>query len=747
VTLDPHAVQARLAGLLGPDAEDRPGQREYALAASHAFSPREAAQAPQVMLAEAGTGIGKTIGYLAPATIWSDASGGAVWVSTYTKALQRQLARESARLHPGELHRVVVRKGRENYLCLLNLEDAIQGAFAGRAQVFAHLAARWARYSRDGDMLGGDLPGWLAGLFGRAPIAALSDRRGECVRAGCPHYRACFIERAARASAGASIVVANHALVMANAVRGRAEGREITRIVFDEGHHLFDAADGAFALALTGAEAIELRRWLLGPERATRGRRRGLAARLADVASYDDEGGAALSAMLAAAQALPSDHWLGRLIEGAPEGPIEALLAAIRATALARADPGDEAHGLETEAAHLPPALIEAAARAATALDRLRAPMAALEARLGVVIEAAPEWLDTPGRARIEAAAAGLKQRAGLIGAWLEMLGRLGGPPDPLFVDWLALERSDAREYDVGLRRHWLDPTKPFAEAVLAPAHGVLITSATLRATGAALADADDWRDTEHRTGATHLALPPKRFAAKSPFDYARNACVIVVTDVDRRHPASLAGAFAALIEASGGGALGLFTAIARLRATHARVVDALAAKGLPLFAQHVDPIDAGTLVDMFRADPHASLFGSDALRDGVDVPGEALRLIVMEGVPWPRRTVLHAARRAAFGGPAYDDLIIQGRIAQAFGRLIRRADDRGVFVILGAAVPTRLLAGLPEGVAIERLPLTQARAAVRDFLARLPNAPAPLRRGNDADLDASPPREIDVDR
>jgi len=149
----------------------------------------------------------------------------------------------------------------------------------------------------------------------------------------------------------------------------------------------------------------------------------------------------------------------------------------------------------------------------------------------------------------------------------------------------------------------------------------------------------------------------------------------------------------------------------------------------------------------MFRADPHASLFGSDALRDGVDVPGDALRLIVMEGVPWPRRTVLHTARRAAFGGPAYDDLIIQGRIAQAFGRLIRRADDRGVFVILGAAVPTRLLAGLPEGVAIERLPLAQARVAVRDFLGRLPKASVPLGRGNDANLDDPPPREIDVDR
>ncbi len=714
-------VLAHLAGLLGPGAEDRQGQRDYSLAAAHAFAPRDTPGVPRVMLAEAGTGIGKTMGYLAPAALWADASGGAVWVSTYTKALQRQLARESGRLFPDAPGQVVVRKGRENYLCLLNLEDAVQGAFAGRAHIFALLAARWARFTRDGDMVGGDLPGWLPGLFGRGAQAALTDRRGECVRAGCPHYRACFIERSARASAQASVVIANHALVMANAVRGRAEGRELTRIVFDEGHHLFDAADGAFALALTGREAIELGHWLLGPSRATRGRRRGLAARLADAASYDEGAGAALRDLLAAAALLPGEGWLPRLIDATPQGPIEMLLGAVRDTVLARAEPGDEGYGLETEAAHLPPLLIEAADAARTALARLRGPMAALEARLGAVIETAPEWLDGQGRARIEAAAAGLRLRGGLLDAWSELLARLGGAPDPLFVDWLALERGGGREYDVGLRRHWLDPTKPFADAVLAPAHGALITSATLRARGLALTGADDWRDTEHRTGATHLAIPPARFAAASPFDYTANARVLVVTDVDRRNPAHLAGAFAALIEASGGGALGLFTAIARLRATHARIADGLAAKGLAVLAQHVDPIDTGTLVDLFRADAHASLLGSDALRDGVDVPGEALRLIVMEGVPWPRRTVLHAARKAAFGGAGYDDLLVQGRIAQAFGRLIRRADDRGVFVILGSAVPTRLLAGLPPGVAVERMPLGEARAAVRDFLRRVP--------------------------
>ena len=87
---------------------------------------------------------------------------------------------------------VVVRKGRENYLGLLNLEDALQGGFGGRAAVLAHLVARWAAYSQDGDMIGGDLPGWLGTLFRSRAIRSLTDQRGECVYAGCPHYRKCF---------------------------------------------------------------------------------------------------------------------------------------------------------------------------------------------------------------------------------------------------------------------------------------------------------------------------------------------------------------------------------------------------------------------------------------------------------------------------------------------------------------------------------------------------------------------------
>jgi ATP-dependent DNA helicase DinG len=712
VEVDPDAVLSRLDSLTGQGAEIRPGQRDYARAATQAFAPRDARDRPKLLLAEAGTGIGKTLGYLSPASLWAQQAGGAVWISTYTKTLQRQLTHETARLYPqAEMRakKVVIRKGRENYLCLLNLEDALQGGFSGRAAILAHLVARWAAFSRDGDMVGGDLPGWLPTLFRRAGSTALTDRRGECVYAGCPHYRKCFIERAARASADADIVIANHALVMVNAARGREQATRPTRYVFDEGHHLFDAADSMFATALTGQEAIELRRWVMGPEGSSKGRRRGLAARLADVASYDSEGSAAIASAGNAALALPSDGWLQRIADGSPFGPIEALLAAVRGTSYARGDGEDAGYGLETEAAELDGPLITAVEPAVTALDALLRPLVVLGRRLEAVLEDAPDWLDGPARARVEGAIASLSWRVDALSGWLSLLSRLGGPADPDFVDWLAVDRIEGRDFDIGLHRHWLDPTRPFAAAVLKPAHGVIITSATLRG-------AEDWDAAEVRTGTRHVEGPTLLFAADSPFNYAQQAQVLIVTDVKRGDIGQLAGAYGRLITAAGGGTLGLFTAIRRLRAVHARIADRLARDGLPLYAQHVDPIDTGTLVDIFRDDARASLLGTDALRDGVDVPGHSLRQVIMEGVPWPKPTVLHAARRAAGGGSAYDDRIIRARLAQAFGRLIRRADDRGVFVLLSAAMPSRLLTAFPPGTVVDRLTLDDAVQRVRTF-------------------------------
>lgn len=735
-------ARRRLAGMLGVDAEQRPGQSDYAGAAAAAFAPRETRGDPHLVLAEAGTGTGKTLGYIAPASLWAEKNRGAVWISTFTRHLQRQIDVELARLYPdaGERRRrIVVRKGRENYLCLLNFEDAVSPATRGlvpASMIPLGLVARWALATQDGDIQGGDLPGWMGELFGTGTILALADRRGECIHAACPHWRRCFVEHTIRRARAAELVVANHALVMSQAAWGGLEDASVpTRYVFDEGHHVFDAADGAFAAVLSGAEAAELRRWLLGAE-GGRSRARGLRRRLEDLVAGQPNLAPMLDAGLQAARALPGPGWSARLADDGPElsgldagrpNPTEALLRLLRRQVLARVvDRGPAPAGsLECDLYPPLPELSDAAMRLGRALARLAEPLAAFRDRLAARLAEEAEVLDSATRNRIEMTCHSINRQALTpLAAWQRMLRDIVEPQSdpgtrPHSVMFLRLERREGTDRDVGLHRHWLDPTVPFAMTLMATAHGLLVTSATLRDSS----DADPevaWTAAEARVGACHLPSPAIRAALMSPFDYAGQTRAFIVTDVPAGNIAALAAAYQALFLASDGGALGLFTAIRRLLAVHERIASPLEEAGLPLYAQHVDAMDNATLVDIFRTEEESCLLGTDAMRDGVDVPGRALRLVVFEKVPWARPDILHRERRIHLSGgnpTAYDDRIARLRLRQAFGRLIRRATDRGVFVLLDRRTPARLLSAFPAGVGIRRVGLAEAVAETRNFL------------------------------
>ncbi len=127
--------------------------------------------------------------------------------------------------------------------------------------------------------------------------------------------------------------------------------------------------------------------------------------------------------------------------------------------------------------------------------------------------------------------------------------------------------------------------------------------------------------------------------------------------------------------------------------------------------------MDTGTLIDIFRAEERSCLLGTDAVRDGVDVPGNSLRLIVFDRVPWPRPTILHRARKDRLGGSDYDGMLTRLRLKQAYGRLVRRSTDRGVFVMLDRQMPSRFAGAFPDGVEIERIGLAEAVTEIRDFL------------------------------
>ena len=716
-------ARTRLKELLGTDSEIRSQQMDYATKMTAAFAPMQDGDKPNTVLLEAGTGTGKTLGYIAPASVWAEKNEGAVWISTYTKNLQRQIDQELDKLYPDPAikeAKAAIRKGRENYICLLNYEDTAAGAALSRHPghaITAGIMARWIAATPDGDLTGASFPGWLTGLLGHTNTTGLADKRGECIYAACDHYHRCFVESAHRKAAHARMVVANHAVVMIQTALSDENDDLPKRYIFDEGHHLFESADSAFAGHLTARETRDLRRWILGAEGGKRSRARGLKRRAEDLVTNNPDAEKLLQDILHYARALTSDGWTARLKDGAPKGPTEIFIHAVHKQVSARAANNNGPYSIETETYPLNDGLADDAAKLKDSLKNLQKPMQDLSNWMRRHLADHADTLDSDTRKRMEAVIAAMDRRTRMtLSAWISMLESLhDGEIKDGFIDWMEIDRVEGGTWDVGLYRHWVDPTRPFAAAIQPHAHGIAVTSATLRdGTGD---DAIDWEAALQRTGLNRLTPDTIKDSFTSPFNYADQTRILVVNDVNRDDIDQVASAYRELFIASGGGGLGLFTAISRVRGVHQRIADKLEDAGLPLYAQHVDEMDAGTLVDIFRDDPHACLLGTDAMRDGVDVPGDSLRLIVFDRVPWPRPTILHKARREAFGAKQYDDRITRLKLKQAYGRLIRKKDDKGVFIMLDSRLPSRLLGAFPDTVEVQRIGLKDALEQTRNFL------------------------------
>lgn len=717
----------------GRQTQIRAQQLNYTTRIADILMPKQDETSPHLLVAQAGTGIGKTYGYLAPAQVWSEKNEGSVTVSTFTKNLQRQIEQDLDILYPDVTERnrkAVIQKGRENYLCLLNLEDLINSsatAQSPRTIIAAGLMARWATATNDGDLTGNSFPGWLTGLLSPENTLGLADRRGECVFAACDHYHKCFIERMNRRARRARIVINNHALTLIRAATAQPDQDNglSPYIVFDEAHHLFHAADSAFGANLTGLESADLRRWLVGPEDENRQGRantrgRGLRKRLEGLISEDEPAYHDIGKIIVAAkETLPGPGWRKRVFMNEPFGVIEHFLAALAQHTRARAKTDDN-YTIETDIFPLGEMVADTARAAVAGLKKIRIPLQDLAENLKDMTD--NEDLDADTVKRVESLATGIEYRSAMVlAAWINMLELLShhGEDTPApedIIDWFEITRIDGKDYDCGYMRRYLDPMKLLGQSLRHQTQGVVMTSATLRTHKGD--DESGWEETNQSLGTAHLTdMTPVRIDLESPFDYKSQSRIIIINDVDKNNAMAVANAYKVLFEASKGGALGLFTAVRRLKQVYRAIGDALEQKSLPVYAQHHGDIDIGTLTDMFRDDPNASLLGTDAVRDGIDVAGDSLRLMVFDRVPWPRPTILHRERRKVFGGKDYDDNLTRLKLKQAYGRLIRSEHDKGVFVMLDSGFPTRLCNAFPDGVDIQRIGLKDAVAQIKEFL------------------------------
>lgn len=710
--------------------EERPEQIEYAAAVSAAFAARNKPDTPETVLAEAGTGVGKTLGYIAPASVWADKNTGQVWISTFTKNLQHQISGELEKLFAFEAadevtrkRKIAVRKGRENYICLLNYADAVNRinstpTAARHSAVILGLIARWLYKTKDGDLLDGDFPNILVNSSYAKFIRSLTDKRGECIYSACPYFKKCFIEKIIRRAKSAKIVVANHALVMATAAGLMEEGTYPTRFIFDEGHHLFSACDSAFSSMLSGQRSVEMQYWLFG-EGASRTMNKGLKRRTADICAGDTDIQKAVDKLLYDVNFLCKNAWLSRVERGNTDSAFEKFLSLIRQQVIARQDSyfEDDIYDLEAEPFPLIPTLKNEAKSLNDKITTAAKDTDSLIVLLQDKLNKEAATLNGAEKQRYEGIIRQLQRKVlDVFSEWKDVLSVIINGKNPVgSVSRMTVLKIEGHTADIAMFRHFINPMIPFADLMRPYAHGILITSATLKDKTDNAAQNWDWA--EERTGAKQLNPDNKKVSIASPFDYSKQTKVIILTDVNKNSNQSLAAAMQALFTASGGGAIGLFTSIKRLKAVYKIIQPELAEKGLRLLAQHVMDINNAALINMFKEDVNSCLLGTDAIRDGVDIPGESLRLMVLDRLPWSRPDILHKARRKAFSSDDYEKKLVRMRLIQGFGRLIRRNTDKGIFVIPDKAVPSEMLSVFPDGVPVIKCELRQAVQEVQDFL------------------------------
>ncbi|AJE81839.1 MULTISPECIES: ATP-dependent DNA helicase [Streptomyces] len=604
---------------------ERPGQVAMAEAVGDAIDDGSH------LLIQAGTGTGKSLGYLVPAL----AHGEPVVVATATLALQRQLVQRDLPRTVDALHPLLRRrpefamlKGRSNYLCLHRLHEGMpqeeeEGLFdqfeaAAPSSKLGQDLLRLRDWSDETET--GDRDDLTPGVSDRAwAQVAVSSR--ECLGASrCAYGAECFAENARERAKLSDVVVTNHALLAIDAIEGAPVLPKHGVLIVDEAHELVSRVTGVATGELT-------------PGQVNRAVRR--AAKLVDEKIADQ--------MQTAAEGFE------RLMELALPGRLETV-------------PEDLSYAML--------AMRDAARNVVSALGRTR--------DKSVQDEDAVRKMALASMETVHDVAERITQGSEYDVVWYERHDRFGASVKvaPMSVSGLLRE-------------------KLFAE------RSVVLTSATLKlggdfnGVGASLGLAPEGTVTPEGTEDTPAPVW-KGLDVGSPFDYPRQGILYVAShlsrparDADRR---DMLDELTELIQAAGGRTLGLFSSMraAQLAAEElrARIPE------FPILLQGEETL--GELIKNFAADEKTCLFGTLSLWQGVDVPGPACQLVVMDKIPFPRPDdPLMSARQKAVeeaGGNGFMAIAATHAallMAQGAGRLVRAAGDRGVVAVLDPRLAT----------------------------------------------------------
>ncbi|MEH0822839.1 MULTISPECIES: ATP-dependent DNA helicase [Micromonospora] len=645
-----------------PGGAARPGQQQMAEAIERSIATGEH------LLVQAGTGTGKSLAYLAPALTVD----GPVVVSTATLALQSQLVehdlpRLADAVEPvlGRRPTFAVLKGRHHYLCLARLDSSVEDepddalfdaprsgnggtkwlGEAGRLGKQVQRLRDWAEETATGDRDELD-PGVDDQVWRSVSMPAR-----ECVGASrCPFGQECFAEASRARAREADIVVTNHSLLAVDMLAGRHIVPPHKLLVVDEAHELADRVSSA-----AQAELV--------PELIDRSTRRARPLLRPDVAERLTEAGDALAVGLAEAPA-------GRLTAGLPPALREACTlldsatrAALEAIGDVKADDPDPVRKQQAKAV-----LDELSTTAQRLLEEADHDVA---------------WVEKPDNG----------SRRALVVAPLSVAGTLATHLyDERTVVATSATLALGGRFDTVARALGLDAPPP---APPSPAAAALATAAAAgRAPVTPVAATEGSRAAIGTVPATE-GPGWSSLDVGSPFDYARQGILYVAAHLPRPSVSGLPGPageeLLALVGALGGRTLGLFSS---RRAAQQAAELVRARTDLPVLLQGEEALPL--LVRRFREVRESCLFGVMSLWQGVDVPGDACQLVVIDRLPFPRPDEPLAAARAAAvdagGGSGFAAVsvpIAAVRLAQGVGRLIRATGDRGVVAVLDSRLET----------------------------------------------------------
>jgi len=705
--LEPEAADdmaAVVQKLFGPDGrladahprfEYRESQRDLAVAAARAFQQEE------VLLAEAGTGTGKSLAYLVPAALWAVAGHRPVVVATYTRNLQDQLWARELPVVRGALDRDInatVVKGRSNYACVrlvLRLVDEATRTLMPAERWVAVFLVSWLLQADQADLeaLSPEAAEILPGL-----AQALDDTRAHywrCLRGapgGCQDGQVCALRRLRASAARSDLIITNQAMLLADAERDVLS--DYTDAVIDEAHHLEEAATNALTLEVSayrlweagrllggGGEGRDVPTSLIAAARRlndSSGRWAAEAGRWSDRAAvwlgYSGALGDAVLDLIGVDPISPAEFAERRVTEEVWQtDKWRAVQHSARILQQAAVESSLQVQGLTAE--------LQQQAQSAGALDPIANTLGDL---MSVSLS-----LDELGQT--------------LAQLLLEQMGR---------VVWAESYPAPAGTGRFVAERRWalysapVDVADPLNELLFDRCRGVVLTGATLSV---------DERFDFYRLqcGLDRQSHRLVEMVLPSPFDWERQLLVCLPNDLPDpggpQHADAVIQTIARLAQISDGGVLALFTARQRMLAAYEALRRPLADLGLSLLCQDVSG-ERWWLLEQMRANDRTVLLGVRSLWEGVDVPGHHLRCVVVEKLPFAvPDDPLVAARMeylARLGIEAYHGYYIPEAIRalrQGAGRLIRTADDRGVVFLLDPRVHRRgygqrFIRALPPG-------------------------------------------------